>query len=181
MAEDALEVLRTLVYCEKQIPSKDGRWFSTRIMPYRTFDDRIDGLVITFINITPLKQIENRIAENEQYQHILLNQSANIIVKLSTSGEIIEVNSAAQKYFGSKADEILKRNFTQYIFPEAERKKTEKAIQKLLKGIVDGKIKTQIKTAAGKTHSTEWQVKILQNKLNQATGMVLITENNLLN
>jgi hypothetical protein len=54
-------------------------------------------------------------------------------------------------------------------------------MQKLLKGLVDGKIKTQVKTAAGKTHSTEWQVKILQNKLNQATGMVLITENNPLN
>ena len=65
LAEDALEVLRTLMFIEKQIPTKDGRWFSTRIMPYRTFDDRIEGLVITFINISDLKKAEEKLNETE--------------------------------------------------------------------------------------------------------------------
>jgi len=68
MADDAIEVLRTLVFKEKQIPGKDGQWFSIRIMPYRTFDDRIDGLVITFINITELKQMEAKIIETTKNQ-----------------------------------------------------------------------------------------------------------------
>jgi two-component system CheB/CheR fusion protein len=45
LADDALEVLRTLVFIQKQIPTRDGRWFFIRIMPYRTLDDRIEGLV----------------------------------------------------------------------------------------------------------------------------------------
>lgn len=61
LAEDALEVLRTLIFIEKQIPTKDGRWFSIRIMPYRTLDDRIDGLVITFIDISELKLVEEKL------------------------------------------------------------------------------------------------------------------------
>jgi two-component system CheB/CheR fusion protein len=61
LEEDALEVLRTLIFIEKQIPTKDGRWYSIRIMPYRTFDDRIDGLVITFIDISELKMIEEKL------------------------------------------------------------------------------------------------------------------------
>jgi two-component system, chemotaxis family, CheB/CheR fusion protein len=68
MADDSIEVLRTLVSKEKQIPGKDGQWFSIRIMPYRTFDDRIDGLVITFINITELKQLEAKIIETTKNQ-----------------------------------------------------------------------------------------------------------------
>jgi two-component system CheB/CheR fusion protein len=56
--DDSLEVLRTLIIIQKQIPTKDGRCFSIRIMPYRTFDDIIDGLVITFINLSALKQVE---------------------------------------------------------------------------------------------------------------------------
>ncbi|MGB8358267.1 MAG: chemotaxis protein CheB, partial [Bacteroidales bacterium] len=44
LADDALEVLRTLVFIQKEIPARDGRWFLVRIMPYRTYDDRIDGL-----------------------------------------------------------------------------------------------------------------------------------------
>ncbi len=52
LAENAKEVLRTLVFSEKNIPSQDGRWFSVRIMPYRTIEEKIDGVVITLTDIT---------------------------------------------------------------------------------------------------------------------------------
>lgn len=49
--DDAREVLRTLVFVERSVPSRNEKWFRVRIMPYRTLDNRIDGLVITFTNI----------------------------------------------------------------------------------------------------------------------------------
>ncbi|MGE5432981.1 MAG: PAS domain-containing protein, partial [Syntrophomonadaceae bacterium] len=54
----AMEVLRTLIPVEKDVVTNDGRWFEVRIMPYRTMDDRIDGLVITFTDITKAKNLE---------------------------------------------------------------------------------------------------------------------------
>ncbi|MYN10956.1 chemotaxis protein CheB [Massilia sp. FT127W] len=61
LEQDAGEVLRTLVFSEKQIPTRNGRWFTVRIMPYRTVDNVIDGLVLTFINITGAKQLESQL------------------------------------------------------------------------------------------------------------------------
>ncbi len=58
LAEDTREVLRTLASAEKTISARDGRWFTMRIMPYRTLDDRIDGVVITFADITAAKTLE---------------------------------------------------------------------------------------------------------------------------
>jgi two-component system CheB/CheR fusion protein len=58
LAKNAQQVLKTLVFTEKQIASRDGRWFTVRIMPYRTHDNRIDGLVITFADITSAKKLE---------------------------------------------------------------------------------------------------------------------------
>jgi two-component system CheB/CheR fusion protein len=58
LSADALEVLRTLATEQKQIDSSDGRWFNVRIMPYRTLDNRIDGVVITFSDITEAKMLE---------------------------------------------------------------------------------------------------------------------------
>jgi len=55
---DAQEVLRTLVFCEKQIPTRSGGWYTVRIMPYRTVENVIDGVVVTFINITESKLLE---------------------------------------------------------------------------------------------------------------------------
>jgi two-component system CheB/CheR fusion protein len=58
LAEDAQEVLQTLAKVEKQIHVSDGNWFSVRILPYRTFENRIDGVVITFSDITTSKKLE---------------------------------------------------------------------------------------------------------------------------
>ena len=61
LAEDARVVLRTLTPEEKPIRTHDGRWFTVRIMPYRTLDDRIDGGVLTFADITVAKTLEAKL------------------------------------------------------------------------------------------------------------------------
>jgi two-component system, chemotaxis family, CheB/CheR fusion protein len=53
----ARQVLKTLISNERAIATNDGRWFNVRIMPYRTLDDRIDGSVITFNDITAAKKM----------------------------------------------------------------------------------------------------------------------------
>jgi two-component system CheB/CheR fusion protein len=58
MAQDAQQVLRSLVFSEKDVPTADERWFKVRIMPYRTHENRIDGLVMTFFDITQAKKLE---------------------------------------------------------------------------------------------------------------------------
>jgi len=58
MTTDANDVLRTLILKETDIATNDQRWFRVRIMPYRTSDDNIDGLVITFFDITKAKKLE---------------------------------------------------------------------------------------------------------------------------
>ncbi len=61
LAAEAREVLRTLVFSEKQVSTIDGRWFSVRIMPYRTMNDMIAGVVITFSDITETKKLEEEL------------------------------------------------------------------------------------------------------------------------
>lgn len=56
--QDADEVLRTLVFIEKQVQTRDGQSIKVRIMPYQTQDNVIDGLVITFIGISESKLLE---------------------------------------------------------------------------------------------------------------------------
>ena len=64
--EDAQETLRTLIFCEKQIPDLGGRLFSVRIMPYRRLDNVIDGVVITFVDNTAAKALESNLRRTQQ-------------------------------------------------------------------------------------------------------------------
>lgn len=63
MIEEAQEVLRSLVFCERQIAASDRRWFTVRIMPYRTMEDVIGGVVITFTDISQAKALEAQLRE----------------------------------------------------------------------------------------------------------------------
>jgi len=65
LTADAHEVLRKLSFSEKVINTREGRWFTVRIMPYRTLDDRIDGVVITFMDITTAKTLEAQLREKQ--------------------------------------------------------------------------------------------------------------------
>ncbi|MFZ4855987.1 MAG: chemotaxis protein CheB [Desulfuromonadaceae bacterium] len=55
------DVLRKLISVENQVSTSDGRWLLVRIMPYRTIDKKIDGVVITCNDITAAKKIEDEL------------------------------------------------------------------------------------------------------------------------
>ncbi len=176
LAADALEVLRTLVFIQKQIPTKDERWFTIRIMPYRTFDDRIDGLVITFVNHSDLKQVEVKLNETEQVNRLLLNSSSDVIIKLSTDWKIMEFNPEAEKFFDKKRKDAVNQNYIQMFIPEPVRKKTEKDMNKVLNKGLDDTLKMKVLTAGGKIQVVEWYVNILLNNLKMKTGRIIITK-----
>lgn len=78
---DVRSVLETLTIHEGQVESADGRWFIMKIMPYLTLDNVIDGVVITFSDITQLKQLELTLLRSESLSSAL----NDIHTKISSS------------------------------------------------------------------------------------------------
>ncbi|MGA8516223.1 MAG: PAS domain-containing protein, partial [Burkholderiaceae bacterium] len=79
LADDAREVLRSLVFVEKQISASDGRWFLVRIMPYRTQKNHIQGVVITFNDISIAKRLEAQLRLNStRLEQRLTDQATRI-------------------------------------------------------------------------------------------------------
>jgi two-component system, chemotaxis family, CheB/CheR fusion protein len=64
LQDDAQQVLQTLEFSKKEIKTLDGRWFSVKIMPYRTITNVIDGVVVTFSDISAAKQLEHELRKS---------------------------------------------------------------------------------------------------------------------
>ena len=173
LAEDALEVLRTLVYMQKEIPAKDGRWFLVRIMPYRTFDDRIDGIVITFINITDQKKIETRLKEAETLNLVMLSASTDAKVILSGRNDILELNPKAEKFFGKSRENCINKNFIQIFVPEKEQKNAERAFKILFKKGARERFKMNLIDAKGSIIMVDCFVTLSQKDQCTAESMIL--------
>jgi two-component system CheB/CheR fusion protein len=97
LANDAREVLRTLVVHEQPAATNDGRWLRVRIMPYRTLENMIDGVAITFTDITASKTLEGKLraAQAGMEKHI-----AEQDVKIDQAG--VKLEAEIQRKAGSK-------------------------------------------------------------------------------
>ncbi len=116
--EDAREVLKTRAFMEKQIKASEGRWYSVRLMPYRTLDDVIEGLVITFLDFTELKRFEARLGELENEKkdvlgkelkyHFILEAFPGAIIAIDLENlAVAECNGAAELLTGYAREELL--------------------------------------------------------------------------
>jgi two-component system, chemotaxis family, CheB/CheR fusion protein len=61
LVKDVRAVIANLTPVRREIRSRKGRWYELRMRPYRTVDDRIDGVVITFVDVTDRKLMEERL------------------------------------------------------------------------------------------------------------------------
>jgi two-component system CheB/CheR fusion protein len=74
LAGDARKVLRDLVSTEREVRSKDGSWYLTRFRPYRTVEDKIDGVVVTFVDIGERRRAEDAARESESQMRVLVGE-----------------------------------------------------------------------------------------------------------
>jgi len=117
---DVGAVLAQLTPLETEAQSEDGRWFIRRILPYRTLDNRIEGVVVTFADVTTLKQAEIALRRNRQLQRLatVVTDSNDAITVQSLDGKIISWNRGAEAMYGYPESQALTMTL-QEIVPEA--------------------------------------------------------------
>lgn len=66
LVDDCCDVLRTLVFKQVEVRCQNLDWYLMRIMPYRTAENVIDGLVLTFVDINPVKKAEEELCQAKE-------------------------------------------------------------------------------------------------------------------
>ena len=107
LANCAEQVLKDLAVQETEVENQDGQHYTMRVRPYRTVTNVIDGVVVTFENITRLKQAEHEqraIREELELQHdfttAIINTVDALIVVLDPQGRIVRFNRTCQRDHG---------------------------------------------------------------------------------
>jgi two-component system CheB/CheR fusion protein len=103
LGDDARRVLELLVPVEREVGQSDGHWYLARLMPYRTADDRIAGVVFTFIDITERKRAE----EVRRWLSAVVSSTSDAIISFALDQTILSWNRGAQRLFGYTAEEAI--------------------------------------------------------------------------
>ncbi len=122
LVDDAKEVLRRLVPKEQEVKTKDGRWYQMRVLPYRTTENVIDGVVITYVDITKLsnalaeleKARERELLEEDrkrEFWETVADTAHEAILILSEDFRVELANQAFFRLFNTTKDETDERSF----------------------------------------------------------------------
>ena len=154
--ERAQKVLDTLVRQEVELQDKKGNWYSMRIAPYRTLENVIDGVVLTFVDINKLKQIKelNRLAT-------VVRDSNDAITVQDIDGNVLAWNKGAKQMYGWSEAEALKMNIRQLV-PKGKIKEMEEFTKKLKNGEIVNSLETQRLCKNGKTTDVWLTITALQ-------------------
>jgi two-component system CheB/CheR fusion protein len=136
---DAQRVLLQLVPAEREVHDDEGHWYNRRILPYRTEDDRIDGVVVTFSDITLQKQAEAKLRElSERLEKRvtavtaqvdrLVDEAPDAMVVVDQQGKIAHLNKRAEELFGYSPDELASRPLDKLI-PDRFRERHVRHVQ----------------------------------------------------
>ena len=118
---DMERALRDLARVEREVRGEGGRWFLARAMPYRTAEDRIEGAVLAFVDITARRAAEEELRRSEQRMQMVADSMRDYaIVTMDARGTIVTWSAGAERIFGYAPDEVVGEPFG-LIFTEEDR------------------------------------------------------------
>lgn len=108
LATDLVQTLESLQHIEREVSSLGGRRYLVRLVPYRTAEDRIDGVVLNFIDITARHAAELQLRATERLMHLVAQSMHDYaIITTDISGHITGWTEGAERMFGYTSDEMM--------------------------------------------------------------------------
>ncbi len=105
LVEDAREVLESLASREVQVQARDSRWYNMRILPYRTLDNMIQGVVMTFTDTTALKKTEAQLQAARKFAESIIATIREPLVVLNGELRILSASRSFYRMFGMRPAE----------------------------------------------------------------------------
>lgn len=149
LVKDSQRVLADFAPIRHEIRSRAGHWFDVRIRPYRTIDDRIDGVVLTFVDVTERLRVQEALRESErrlrQHKHLVEVSNVPIFVWDFETG-VLEWNHGSESFYGYSLDDALGRHTDQLLQTQIANSSPEQVRNALLaKGSWQGEVTRRTK------------------------------------
>jgi two-component system CheB/CheR fusion protein len=105
LVADAEQVLRTLVPVDRET-SADGRWLLAQVLPYRTVEDRIAGVVLTFVDITDRRSFEGALRTSEEQFRRAIEEAPIPVIMQAEDGQVLQISKAWTALTGFASEDV---------------------------------------------------------------------------
>ena len=102
LVDDIHQVIEKVAFKEIEVNTKEQEWYKVRIMPYKTSQNVIDGATVTFINVSKIKNIQEKMQSALNYSEDIINTVREPLIVLDQQLEVVSANSSFYKTFKLK-------------------------------------------------------------------------------
>ena len=127
LADDAREVLRDLSPAEREVSSNAGNIYLLRMRPYRTVENRIEGVVVTFVDISARIGMERALSRSEQQFRALIRASPQVLYRMNANWT--EMRELFGRGFLSPTD-VPRKSWLEHYIPAEDREGVQKVIDR---------------------------------------------------
>jgi two-component system CheB/CheR fusion protein len=135
LLDDARTVLDTLKTAEAEVQSESGSWFLRHVLPYRTQDGKIDGVVVTFQDVSDLKRLQHEIETARKFAERVVNTIREPLLVLDKDLKVVSASQSFHRVFGTSDDKVIDK----YLFRLQDGRWDIPDLRKLLEGILPEK------------------------------------------
>ena len=125
LVEDLESVLPRLEVTEREVEAEDGRCYLVRARPYRTVEDRIDGVVVTFVDITRRKADEEALRRVAEEFRALVSTSAAMVWTTDAAGRVVKDSPSWRAFTGQTVEEWLGEGWVDAVHPDDRERVVE--------------------------------------------------------
>ncbi len=133
--DDALKVLDRLVTVEREVRDATGRWHLTRVLPYRTPDNRIEGVVVHFIDISDRKRMEEELRAAKKFAENIVDTIQEPLLVLAPDLHVITANPAFYEHFRVQPEATISRR----VYELGNNQWDIPKLRRLLEAVLPGK------------------------------------------
>ena len=132
LEETIYGVIKSLNSFNKEVSDKNGRFYELRIRPYIAEGKRVDGAVLSFVDINVLKKHEDAIQVEKEKFRTLSENSPDIIARFDRKLRYLYVNSAIEEMSGVSSKDFVGKKSEEIGFPKEFVESWNKVLQNVI-------------------------------------------------
>lgn len=169
---DAEAVLERLAPIEREVQSTHNAWYLVRLRPYRSLEDTVEGIVVTFVDITDRKQAELAVRRDRSFIEKLLDTVGALIVVLDADYRIVRFNQKCESVTGYSAAEVMGESIFERLIPPGEEAELRSLLTALQNGVDPPPHEAALVIRSGERRRIRWSNTLLRTQ--EETGKHII-------
>jgi two-component system CheB/CheR fusion protein len=169
LVADCREVLRTLAFKQAEVHTAEGCWYLMRIMPYRTAENVIDGLVLTFVDINRVKEAQKSLRRMSK----VFTDGLDPIMIVDLGGQVRDLNAEAERIYGWQREELLGKSI-RVLVPKAQQAHIEERLRLCREGETIRNIECLLLTKSGLELTGVMTLSLLPDEQGQPEAICLL-------